>query len=86
MWLEEEVREGSISKVKEKGCYEKYFLILPGTRFYLFSKIVYMVTTILSFIFVPYVTFVNDASLESPYLEICISLDVFWLIHMIQEF
>jgi hypothetical protein len=83
VWLDEEVREGNMSKVKEKGCYEKYILILPGTRYYLFSKVVFMFTTLWSFIYVPYVTFVKDCSLESPYLEICIVLDVFWLIHMI---
>ena len=83
VWLDEEVKEGiTINKAKEKGCYEKYILIKPETRFYLFSKIVFMFVTIITFIFVPYVTFVKDCTLESPYLETCIILDIFWIIHM----
>jgi hypothetical protein len=83
VWLQEEAKDERLVKPKERSCYNKYILIKPDTRFYIFSKIVFMFVTLVSFVLIPYVTLVKRNELPSPYLEIIVTLDVFWILHMI---
>lgn len=86
VWLDEEVKEINLTQKQEKGLYEKYILIKPDSKFYLFSRCLFLLTCLMSFIFIPYVVMVRYCKLDTPYHEITVTLDALWILHMIQEF
>lgn len=72
--------------VKERGpgFFYKYLLVRPGSKYYYFSWIIYVITIMASFIIIPYEALVarNQAILSSPTKELLITLDILWAVHI----
>ena len=91
IWLDERGENERFNLVPQKektGFYRKYLLVKPGSKYYLFSWIVYFVVILASFIIIPYEALVvsEQSILSSPTQELMITLDILWTIHICQKF
>jgi len=85
VWFEEEVND-NLKPKEDSSFFEKYLLIKIDSKYYIAFKMVILFAAMINFVFVPYNTFVAECSLESPYKQVIIFLDVLWILHILLNF
>jgi hypothetical protein len=81
-WFGEKVKDKPLVK-HEKPFFERYLMITIDSRTYLFYRVMFLVTSMLSYCLVPLECLVLNNRLPNSLHALSVASDVMWLVHIL---